>query len=262
MIYPLRSKPKQKYSWKIISIILFFILISSIVYLFPNATRSFSYTVSLPFWSVRQSVTQSFSKTKEYFVFKNSLVNKNTALEDEISLLRSKEIDYDILLKENQDLKNQLGRKGGAVRILAKVLSKPPRSPYDTFVLDIGSNQEVALGNKVYTSDNVIIGVIKNITPRTSLVELFSSGSSKQEAVLSRTGTNFTLVGRGGANFVLEVPKDTDILWGDIFMYSTLSSSIIGSVYYIDTNSQSAFKTAYIKVPGNVFSSDWVQVEK
>ena len=146
-------------------------------------------------------------------------------------------------------------------RVLSRVLSKPPYSPYDTFVVDVGSNEGILQGSKVYLSDNIIIGVVKNVTSQTTLVELFSSGSLKQEAVLSRTGESFTLVGQGGANFKIEVPKDTDILWGDVFVYPNMQHYVLGSVYYIDVNSQSSFKTVYLRIPGNVFSVQYVFVE-
>lgn len=260
-IYPLKSKPKQKISPKSVAIISVFVFLSATIYIFPNASRRFTQTISLPFWSMGEYTSNSFGGIKSYFVSKKSLVATNTELENQISTLRLKELDYDVLQKENEDLKNQLGRKESVNRVLSKILSKPPRSPYDTFVLDAGSDNGVSLGNKVYLSGGVVIGMIKNVTPKTSLVELFSTASSKQEAVLSRTGSSFTLQGRGGANFTLEVPKDTDVVWGDIFMYPNLSSSVIGTVYYVDTNSQSAFKTVYIKIPGNVFTSQYVYIE-
>ena len=108
----------------------------------------------------------------------------------------------------------------------------------------------------------VVIGTITKVTPRSSLVTLFSSGSQKQELVLERTGTTYELVGQGGANLSVEVPKDADVLWGDIFVYPGLTSSVVGSVYYIDVNAQSSFKTVYVRIPGNVFDSRWVYVEK
>ena len=262
MNYHLRSKPKSKFSGKAIAIGVFFLILCGLAYLFPDVVRNTTRTVSLPFWHGSSALTGAYSHIKEFFIFKNTLISENAILKAEAASLKLKEMDYDILMKENQDLKNQLGRLDISPRILSKVLSKPPSSPYDTFILDAGSNQGVALGNKVYLSDNVIIGLIKNVTPRTSLVELFSSSAVKQESVLSRTGASYGLNGNGGANFVLEVPKDADILWGDVFIYPALTTSVIGAVYYIDTNSQSAFKTVYIRIPGNVFTAQSVYIEK
>jgi rod shape-determining protein MreC len=208
------------------------------------------------------TVVGSFSNIKNFFVSKSNLVSRNLILENEVLSLRLKEIDYEVLSKEYNDLKSELGQEKDNSRIVSRILSKPPNSPYDTFVLDSGSEEGVYFGNKVYISDNIIVGLVKNVTPHTSLVELFSKGGWKQEVTLSRTGANFVLNGLGGANFELEVPKDTDILWGDIFLYPKFSPAIVGSVYYIDIDSQNSFKKIYIRIPGNVFSSKYVFIEK
>ncbi|MFZ2621240.1 MAG: rod shape-determining protein MreC [Minisyncoccia bacterium] len=262
MSYHLKSKPKHEHRVKIILTVVLFTVLSLSAFLFPNFFRTVFYSISKPLWIVSDNIAKPFSSIKDYFIFRNVLIEKNLALEDELSALKLKETDYDLVLLENQSLKMELGRPTNINRILARVLSKPPRSPYDTLVIDVGSTDGLTLGNKVYFGGNIIIGLVTSITPHSSLVELFSSGNHRQEVILSRTGASFEIQGRGGENFQLEVPKDTDILWGDIFEYPGIFSSVIGNVYYIDTNSQSSFKTVYIRVPGSVFSAKFVFVEK
>ena len=243
-------------------VIVLFCLLSFFSFFFSNSIRNISHTIYKPLWFISDVLVKPFINIKNFFISKNSLISKNLSLENEIISLKFKEIDYEILSKEFNDLKDQLGRQKDNSHIVARILSKPPNSPYDTFIIDTGSSNGISLGNRVYLSDNIIVGLVKNITPHTSLVELFSKGGWKQEATLSRTGVNFILDGLGGANLELEVPKDTDILWGDVFLYPKFSPAIIGSVYYIDTNSQNSFKKIYIRVPGNVFSAKYLFVEK
>jgi len=262
MNYRLRNKPKSKHRTPLISVLVLFVLLSLSASFFPKAVRTGFYDVSRPLWSLGRGASKSFLNVKNFFILKSALVSENLSLQDEISNLRLKQFDYGVLLQENQDLKGQLGRSAYSSRVISRILSKPPISLYDTFVIDAGSSDGILLGNKVYSSDTIIIGLIKEVTSHISLVQLFSSGNQKQQATLLRTGASFILEGQGGANFKLEVPKETDVLWGDVFVYPSLSSSVIGSVYYIDTNSQSAFKTLYLRVPGNVFSSQFVFVEK
>ncbi len=262
MNYPLKSKPKRGNGRQIILVTVLFLIISATLFLFPNAIRSMSYGIARPFWVVGDVVSKPFTQVHDFFTFKSSLVAENNSIKDELSRLKLKEIDYDAILQENQTLKESLGRTTSGTRVLARILSKPPQSPYDTFVIDAGSSEGLTPGNKVYLSDTTIIGLVTNVTTHTSLVELFSSGNKTLQTSNSRTGATFSITGIGGANMKIEVPKDTDILWGDVFIYPGLSTSVIGSVYYIDTNSQSSFKTAYIRMPGNVFSSQSVFVEK
>ena len=261
MNYLLKSKPKSENRLRIIVVVSVSVVLFLFGVIFPSASRSFFYNISRPLWISENIISSPFKGIANFFKFKKSLIAQNLELQEELSLLKLKEIDYDILLKENQELKSEIGRYGDKNLVFSRVLSRPPRSPYDTFVIDIGSIQDIAPADRVYLSDNVIIGVVTTVTPGTSLVQLFSSGGNKQEATLSRTGASFVLEGKGGANFQLQVPKDTDILWGDTFLYPGINSSIIGSVYYIDSNSQSSFKTAYIRTPGNVFQTKSVFVD-
>ena len=261
MNYLLKSKPKYKHWGKVVLAVVLFCFFSLFVYLFPNFSRSLSLTVSKPLWLVCDVITRPFSSIGGYFVSKKSLIEDNLSLKQEIVGLRMTEVDHQVLLKEFEDMKSKLGRGENASRIVSRVLSKPPYSPYDTFVIDAGSEDGVSLGSPVYISDNIIVGLIKNVTPSTSLVELFSNGGLEQETTLSRTGAMYKLQGLGGANMKLEVPKDTDIVWGDVFLYPRFSPSMVGSVYYIDVSSQSSFKTIYIRVPVNVFATKYVFVE-
>ncbi|MFA5889222.1 MAG: rod shape-determining protein MreC [Candidatus Paceibacterota bacterium] len=262
MNYLLKSKPEHKQRGKIISIIILFCLLISFNYLFPNFTRTTFLTISRPLWIIRGVISNPLSNIKNYFISKDSLVVENMLLKEEITNLRLKEIDYSVLSKEFGDLKNQLNRKENLSRIISRVLSKPPLSPYDTLIIDVGSLDGVFMGNRVYISDNIIVGLIKNVTPHTSLVELFSNGDREQEVTLSRTGAHFVLKGFGGANLELEVPKDTDVVLGDVFLYPKFTPAVIGIVYYIDTNSQNSFKKIYVRVSGNVFSAKYVFIEK
>lgn len=261
MIYLLKNKPKKSNFRKlflVFGLFLFFVLIG---FTSPAFLRSVGISTAIPVWKVGGMLASPFTSIGDYFSTKNTLVNDKLALEEEVASLRLKVIDYDLVSKENEELKLLLGRGSSSMQILAKILSKPPRSPYDTMVVDVGSSQGVVLGSRVFLSDNVIIGIVKNVTPRTSLVEMFSTGDRTQEAVLSRTGESFILNGSGGANFKIEVPKDADVMWGDMFMYPGLSSYALGSVYYIDVNSQSSFKTVYVRIPGNVWSTKYLFVE-
>ncbi len=262
MNYPLKSKPRRESRGKLIVAGVLFCVLAVCAYVFPNGLRTAMYTISRPVWLVRDTIASSASSIKNFFVFKNTLIIRTASLEEELSTLKLKQADYEIVVKENEELKNQLGRTKDATRVIARVLSKPPQSPYDTLIIDIGSKEGVTKGDKVFLAGNVILGFVTDITPHSSVVSLFSTGSQKQSAVLERTGATYELMGKGGANLQVEVPRDADILWGDTFVYPDLSPAIIGTVYFIDTTSQSSLKTIFLRIPGNVFENKWVFVEK
>lgn len=262
MNYLLKSKPKNENRKKIIIILFVYFCLSVFGLFFGESFRGLVWGISRPMWATSSYITTPFSSIAGYFSKQSELIARNIALEEELEKTRVKLLDYDLILKENQNLKEEFGRGSVSGKMLSVILSKPPRSPYDTLVLDVGSENGVVPGSRVYIGENIVIGLITNITPRTSLVNLFSTSGEKQEVTLSRTGESFLLEGRGGGNFKIEVPSDTDIVWGDTFVYPGISQSVIANVYYIDTSSQSSFKTVYLKTPTNVFSSKYVFVQK
>ncbi len=262
MNYLLKSKPKNENRKKIAFIFSLYFFLSLFGFLFGNAWRKAMWVAARPIWSAVSIVTAPFGSIGGYFTAKSNLVQQNALLLEKVATLENKQLDYDIVLQENEALKKELGREGEGEKIIAAILSKPPKSPYDTLVVDAGSEDGIIPGSKVFLGENVIIGLITNITPHTSLVSLFSTGGQKQEAVHARTGSSYALDGKGGGNFQLEIPKDTDIVWGDIFVYPGISQSILAIVDYIDSNSQSSFKMVYLKVPANFFSAKSVYVQK
>ncbi len=253
---PRRTKGKHL---KTIVTVVLFVVLSACVYVFPNATRSVSTAIAKPLWIVRGNVGRPFTFARDFFAFKSSLISKNIALENEVASLRLKQIDYDAIAKENQSVMNQPDRRE---RAISRVLSKPPQSPYDTLVIGSGESDGIIVGNPVYMSDTIIVGTIASVTAHTAVAQLFSTGNSKQQATLERTGATFELSGAGGANFQVEVPKETDLTVGDTLLYPSSSLSVLATVYHIDTGSQSSFKKVYLRIPGNIFASQWLFIEK
>ncbi len=205
-----------------------------------------------PLWMFGEKTSGTFSFVTNFLTFKTSLIKENELLKDELGRLRLTKIDYDNLFKENEELKAMVSMKKSSMRAIANVLSKPPQSPFDTLVLGSGKDLGIEVGNKVYISDSIMIGEISDVSDETSIVKLFSAGGEKREVILSRTGQSFVITGSGGQNFNLEVPKDTDILWGDSVLFPGSSDFVVAVVYFVDSNSQSSFKTVHMRVPASV----------
>lgn len=260
MSYHLRSKAK-KVSVSVIITFVVFVVFYSGTYLFPNFFRSNLTTISKPIWLMRDGVDSGLGNFFGFFSSKSSLIDENTNLKAELETLKLKQLDYDQIFKENQELKGMASNKEPSTFIV-RVLSKPPISPYGSLVLASGVSEGVRKGAKVFISKNVLIGFVSEVTPHTSVVEFFSKGDVKYNFTLERTGASYDVYGRGGGNLEALVPKEADVLWGDTFIYPGVNSSIIGNVYFIETDSQSSFKAVYIKSPSNIFQTKWVFVEK
>ncbi len=260
----LRSKPKSntKKTLGIAGGLLatFFLL----QFFFPRFLSSTVLLAAKPLWSVRDATTGSFSGFFNFFSFKSTLRAENESLREELAALRVRESEFNQMQVEYQDLKALLGdTASSSVRstVLARVLSKPPFTPYDSFVVDKGSDEGVSLGNLVYANDALVIGRISNVTSHVSFVTLFSSGGEEQEFAVSRTGVSVTVTGKGGGNFEMYVPKDFDIVIGDQLVQLSSDVSVVAAVYAVDESSQNSFKKVYARVPKPIFQSKWVSID-
>ncbi len=262
MNFLLKSKPKSRYNLKTILIGVFFVLLLLLSIVFPSFTTGVLHTAVKPFWFAKDKSIDVSNYFFGFFSLKSSLIKQNTALEEELVNLRMTKIDYEILMKENEELRLGFGMSNGSNKIISNILSKPPQSPFDTFVIDAGSASGINVGDRVYVSDTIIVGSVAEVTEKTSIVKLFSSGGQEIEVISSRTGGNFVIKGSGGSNYSMEIPKETDVVWGDVFLYPGSNSAVVATVYYVDSSSQSSFKTVHLRFPVNIFQSKRVFVVK
>lgn len=97
-------------------------------------------------------------------------------------------------------------------RHLASVIGRPPQSPYDTFVINIGDDAGISLGSAVWWPPGVYLGEVVSVNKRSSLVELVSSADVPHPAVVE--GVPVVLRGTGGDGMYAEVPASLEIPLG------------------------------------------------
>ncbi len=243
---------------------LLLVIFFSLQFFFPQFLTSTALLAAKPLWSVRDVTTGSFSGFFNFFSFKSTLRKENKTLREELFALRVRESEFNQMQVEYQDLKALLGDTASSSvhsSTLARVLSKPPFTPYDSFVVDKGSDEGVSVGNLVYANNALVIGRISGVTSHISFVTLFSSGGEEQEFGISRTGVSVLVTGKGGGNFEMYVPKDFDIVIGDQLTELSSGVSVVASVYVVDESSQNSFKKVYARVPEPIFQSKWVSID-
>lgn len=267
MNFPLKSSVEKRRRfggnplWWIVGI---FTLLFFVGYLFSSAFYGAVQTAVAPIFSGRLATLSGLGRVGEFFSTRHGLIGENELLKAQIMALELQVIDYEHIRSENDALQSVVGR-GSATstdRILARVVSKPPQAPYDVFIIDQGTADGVFTGSQVLLSDTILVGYVDEASAHSARVVLFSDDGEQTPAELSRTGASFELVGSGAGNMRLTVPLETDVQWGDALVHPQFSSAIIGNVYYIDTESQTSFKTAHIRVPFSVFSAKWVWVQR
>ncbi len=171
--------------------------------------------------------------------------------------------NYSSILDENLKIKEVLGRKDGETRmVLAGILSKPNRSPYDTLIIDVGTEHGIVSGQRVFALGNIPIGSVSFAYPASSKVVLFSSPGEKTEAVLSTKDVFVQLIGRGGGNFEMIMPRDFILEKGVEAVSPGLTPYVLGIVAGIISDPRDAFQKVLLRSPVNIQELKFVTVEK
>ena len=183
------------------------------------------------------------------------------------------------LQTENDYRRSLLGKTPvNSDMILAGVIERPPRTPFDSLVLDIGSDQEILEGDMVFSDGQYAIGTISSVSDHTSTVTLFSSSGQKIDALINSpvegskdnsTSTKVTdslnpvtVEGRGGGNFYIKLPKNIKVKAGDPVVWPSTETIILGSVEIVDSGEGDAYSQVYFKSPINMNSLRYVQIKK
>ena len=269
MNYLLNKKIKRKKIFKIsICVVVFFVLIYFRMGIW-NGLSYISYEVFRPILILGNNIGEKFKNTSSYFAFKNSLYLENQNLKSQISESQADRANYDSVVMENVNLKEILGRKNEkAVVVLATILSRPNQNIYDTLIIDAGIREGIKIGDKVFAKGNVPIGRIDLVYDNSSKVILYSNSLERTQAVVSHATVGqvggdifLELIGRGGGNFEMILPRDFVLQKDDQVLMPGLNPYVLAIVETVISDPRDPFTKALLRSPVNVWELKFVEVE-
>jgi len=222
--------------------------------------------VGRPFWLVRDVVVLRTHNLLALFESKVALENENRTLKDQLTSNKLDLLTQVALHEENEVLKEALGRKTNKPTLVARVLATPPRSPYDTLLIDAGSNEEVSRGMAVFTDGDFKVGEVTDVFAHTAVVTLYSkSGTELPVIVHTNTATSTasstlrtlhtvaTMAhGVGGGNFRIVLPKGTPVQVGNLVEIPLLASTYAGTIDAIERPEGTSLQTLFVRLPLNL----------
>jgi len=216
-----------------------------------------------PILIVGQNVGEKLKNTSSYFVSKNSLSLENQNLKNQIAESTADRANYDSVVAENISLKEILSRKNEKAKmVLAAILAKPNQSVYDTLVLDVGTVQGIKTGNKVFALGNIPIGRVDSVYENSSKVVLFSNAGEKTQAIISGKNIFMELVGRGGGNFEIILPRDFILQKGDQVVLPGINPYVLAVVETTISDPRDPFTKVLLTSPVNIQELKFVEVEQ
>lgn len=272
MSYLLDKKIKRKKvsKWALIIVVLFFVFYFRAGIF--SGLSSASHFVFRPVLSLGKNIGGGFSNIGVVFSSKKTLLKDNENLKSQILASEADRANYASVVDENTKMKEILGRIGENKNlILASILSKPNRSPYDTIIIDVGISKGVLVGQKVFALGNVPIGKIGEVYPNSAKVILYSNPGEKTDIVVSlghsltgEAGKDVTmqLIGRGGGNFEMLLPRDFLIEKGNEVVLPGITPHVVAVVETVLSDPRDSYQKALLSSPVNIFQLKSVEIEK
>lgn len=257
-----RKRQKRKYitiGLLVFSLLLFFIFRVAI---FGGLSSGANNTLT-PVVEGGNTFKNKLASWGAYFSSKRALEEENENLKVERDEALAKLANTLVLVDENQKLKEILDRKSSARDlVLAGILAKPSESPFDTLLVDAGEVEGVKMGSYVFGLGDVPLGTVSEVFAHSSKIILFSNPGLRSEVLIPGKDIFVELVGRGGGNFEMILPRDFVIEEGTSITMRGLSPAVVAVVKKVISDSHDSFTKVLLVTPINVQELKFVQIEK
>ncbi|HNW71591.1 MAG TPA: rod shape-determining protein MreC [Candidatus Paceibacterota bacterium] len=263
MSYLLDKKIKRKKIQKIVILIVFLFLVFCFRSDIFKGLSSAVHFISRPVLIFGDILCDKFSDLNIYFSSKKSLYSENNFLKTQLNEKEIKMSNYASVLDENLKLKEILGRNiVGNDFIISSILVKPNRSLYDTMIIDVGTNDGVSVGKKVFAKGDIPLGYISETYANSSKIVLFSSPGEKTDSVISGKDVFVQLIGRGAGDFEMILPRDFSIEKGTEIVLPGIMPYVLARTETIISSPHDSYQKVLLISPINIFELKFVEVEK
>lgn len=216
------------------------------------------------FYNAGNSVSNFLKSLREI----GSLRYKNALLEKEINSLKKENIKLQEYESENSRLKNMLNFKDKNTTVNtvpANVISKNSGNWFNTFNIDIGSNDGIKPRMAVLDENGNMIGTVTDVGQNWAKVLSIVDMDSSVSAIDVKTRDNGIIRGDSNGNLtMIYIPADSKISIGDVITTSGMSmfpkGLTIGKVEKVEKQEGSLLKQALIRPEANFERLEYVQV--
>jgi cell shape-determining protein MreC len=206
---------------------------------------------------VNTAATSATGSILSFFTDKSELAAKIKRLEDnELALQLQLQISA-YTQEENVELRNLL-RFVPQGSILANVLAWPPKTAYDTLLVEAG--EAVSVGDLVLGRGIAPIGLVERTEGRYAYVKLFSQGGLVTQVRAGKERVPLELTGQGGGSAFIVAPKETLVDQGDDIFFPYNGNTFMGHIGAVETNPSSSTKTLWIVFPKHFYAYTWVSI--
>lgn len=174
-------------------------------------------------------------------------------LPDDGSRLASLASENAALRAENAVLRAGIVPEEGAS---ARVISRPPMTPYDILLLEGGTDDGIYDGMRVF-AHGIPVGVIREAGRTSARAALYSAPGTTVEAWAGEARVPLTLAGAGAGAFRADAPREAGIVEGDVVYIGSVPSGVVAKV---ETHASAPRAVISVRPLANIFSLTLVDV--
>ncbi|MDO8523881.1 MAG: rod shape-determining protein MreC [bacterium] len=190
---------------------------------------------------------------------RDALIARLKSAENELSIVGYQGVLYSLLSDENMKLREILNAPVTPKGILARVLSRPPRTAYDTLLVDQGASAGIQVSDlAVY--QGIALGRVASVGEESALVQLFSSAGTEADAILGTPEAIAVAHGLGGGAFEIFVPQGVSVSVGDSVRTSGTASLILGVVAGVSSKPTDSSQKVSVRSPVSFADLDFIEV--
>ena len=216
-----------------------------LLFLVPTVFNVVVSVVVAPVNMTKTWAAHSGQSLPQYFRNRSELIDEISTLRSQMSAASGDRFTVETLAKENRELRSLLG-DGGQERILAGVIGRPGALPYDSLMIDRGTKNGIVNGAPVYLGENTVIGIVRNATAYTALVELITSDGFEATVYIIGPDIYTNAVGVGGGQLRVGVPQGIVLREGDLVVLPSITSGVYGAVSLVQSEPSRPEQYGYV----------------
>ncbi|MES2436827.1 MAG: rod shape-determining protein MreC [Patescibacteria group bacterium] len=265
MIYQPRDTKRRSQKRAVSVLIIFAIaaIVGLINWLSPQLFMPATHAAGVPIMYSQAAVENATDTIWGVLKSKRTLLEHNRSLREQLALMEATVLEKNILTEENESLRKLLGRENASTTsIVARIISKPGFSPYDTIIIDAGDQEGVVVGDTVVVNGSVLVGKVATTAAHSSNVVLYSSPEQKVQVLIGPQAVETTAFGKGGGNFEVKLPRNASIKEGDSVVMAEHPEYIFGAITSIQISDADSFEKVLFRSAIDVTETKFVTVEQ
>ncbi len=260
--YRLRHK-KYFANKKHFAIFALFIVFLATLAVYTNLYSKLSIKIYSTFYIFTERVSSAIYDSVNFISPKYKLLRENQNLRSELQRLQTVKLYNEVLMRENEKLRELLGSNISTSENPFNKPSIPARItgynsiPYGTILISSDSRKDIP-HNAIVAFGNIALGSVIKSYGDTALVELFTAGGKVYDVFVRDKKAVFTGVSNGTGT--ISITKEMDIEIGDIVTLPIAHGYILGMVRHIEYSDEDSLQKLYVASPINIRDLMFVNV--